>query len=124
MRDDRVIPAFIEQAQSGEDLEIHGDGTQTRSFCYVSDLIRGLRSLLDSDISSPINLGNPDERTIAELAGIVLDISGSDSGVVYTERPPDDPEQRRPDISKAREELEWSPAVPLRDGIRRTIETM
>lgn len=121
MRDDRVIPAFIAQAEAGDDLTIHGDGSQTRSFCYVDDLTRGFRALLDSNCETPVNLGNPDERTIADLAEIIRDVTKTESGVVYTKRPPDDPERRCPDITKARDRLEWSPSVSLRDGIRKTV---
>lgn len=122
MRDDRVIPAFISQAESGDDLTVHGDGIQTRSFCYISDLIQGLQSLIDSNYQQPVNLGNPDERTIKNLAQIVRDVVGADVNLIYTERPPDDPNRRCPDISTAREELGWSPSVSLRDGISRTVE--
>lgn len=120
MRDDRVIPAFVTQARAGDDLTVHGDGTQTRSFCYVTDLVRGLRALVNSNCRTPVNLGNPDERTIADLAVIVQDVIDSDAGIVYTERPPDDPERRCPDIETARDRLGWSPSVSLRDGIART----
>ncbi len=123
MRDDRVIPAFIEQAQSGDDLTIHGDGTQTRSFCYVTDLVRGLRALVNSDCRTPVNLGNPDERTIRSLAQVICDVTGSGSDIVYTERPPDDPERRKPDITKAKQELDWSPQISLREGLRRTSQS-
>jgi dTDP-glucose 4,6-dehydratase len=111
MRDDRVIPAFVAQAQAGDDLTIHGDGTQTRSFCYVTDLIRGFRALLKSDCRTPVNLGNPDERTIADLAGIVCDVTESKSELTHTKRPPDDPDRRCPDISLARNRLGCSPSV-------------
>lgn len=121
MRDDRVIPAFVAQAQAGNDLTVHGDGTQTRSFCYVSDLVRGLRALVKSDCRTPVNLGNPDERTIGDLAEIIRDVTGTNAGVRYTKRPPDDPERRCPDITTARDCLGWSPSVPLREGIERTV---
>ena len=121
MRDDRVIPAFVSQAVQGEDLTVHGDGSQTRSFCYVDDLVRGLRSLVQSDCRTPVNLGNPDEITIRELAEVVIDVAGADTGLRFTKRPPDDPEQRKPDIEKARSELDWSPSIELREGVRRTV---
>lgn len=121
MRDDRVVPAFLRQAQIGEPLTVHGDGTQTRSFCYVDDLIRGLRKLIDSKCQTPVNLGNPEEVSISHLADTVIDATGSGSSVVFTERPPDDPEQRKPDISKARRKLDWSPSVSLRDGIAKLV---
>jgi dTDP-glucose 4,6-dehydratase len=119
--DGRVIPTFIKQALAGEDLSVHGDGEQTRSFCYVSDLIDGLVALMESDTDSPVNIGNPDERTILELAKTILDLTDSESGLVHESRPPDDPEVRRPDLTKAKAELGWEPDVPLDDGLERTI---
>ncbi|TKX44650.1 UDP-glucuronic acid decarboxylase family protein [Halorubrum sp. ARQ200] len=120
--DGRVIPNFAKQALTGRDLTVYGDGEQTRSFCYVSDMIRGLIALLESDVQSPVNIGNPDERTINELAKFVLDITGSESGIVHEDLPPQDPQVRRPDISKAQQELDWSPRVPLDDGLEASIE--
>lgn len=117
-----VIPTSIQQAQSGEDLTVHGDGEQTRSFCYVLDLIDGLIALMESDIQTPVNIGNPDERTINELAQVVLDVTGSDSGITHEELPPQDPQVRRPDISKTQSELGWEPTVSLRDGLAKSIE--
>jgi dTDP-glucose 4,6-dehydratase len=122
MRDDRVIPAFISQATAGNNLTIHGDGTQTRSFCYISDLISGLRALIASDVSTPVNIGNPDERSIQELADMIIEQTEPAIDCEYSERPPDDPERRQPDISKAKEQLSWKPTVALRDGLERTIE--
>jgi dTDP-glucose 4,6-dehydratase len=96
--DGRVIPNFMKQALTGQDLTVYGDGEQTRSFCYVSDMIDGLVSLLESDVEEPVNIGNPDERTINELAEVVLEVTGSDSGITHEELPPQDPQVRRPDI--------------------------
>jgi dTDP-glucose 4,6-dehydratase len=119
--DGRVIPTFIHQALTGEDLTVYGDGSQTRSFCYVSDLIEGLRSLLDSDVQRPINIGNPDERTILELAEVIIDIADSESEITHEELPPQDPQVRKPDISKARSKLNWEPDVQLDSGLERSI---
>ncbi|ELZ31332.1 UDP-glucuronate decarboxylase [Halogeometricum pallidum JCM 14848] len=120
--DGRVIPTFVRQALANEDLTVYGDGTQTRSFCYVSDLIDGLLALIDSDLQTPVNLGNPDERTVNELAETIIDLTGSQSGVTHEPLPPQDPQVRRPDITKAKEELQWEPEVPLTDGLERSIE--
>jgi UDP-glucuronate decarboxylase len=121
--DGRVVSNFVVQALLGRDLTLHGDGLQTRAFCYVDDLIDGLvRLMLSNDhITGPINLGNPQEFTIAELARIVIDLTGSKSRIVHRPRPEDDPCQRRPDISKAQELLGWQPKMLLRDGLSRTI---
>ena len=121
--DGRVVSNFVVQALLGRDLTLHGDGLQTRAFCYVDDLIDGLVRLMQSKdaVTGPINLGNPQEFTILELAEIVLDLTGSKSRLVHRPRPEDDPCQRRPDISKAEELLGWQPTTPLRDGLRRTI---
>lgn len=122
--DGRVIPNFLTQALEGRDLTVYGDGSQTRSFCYVDDLVDGLVRLMETDGLSGkvVNLGNSDERTILELAEVILDLVDTESGITYRELPEDDPEKRRPNISKAREVLEWEPRVGLRDGIERTIE--
>ncbi len=125
--DGRVVSTFIRQALLGEELTMFGDGSQTRSFCYVDDLVRGLVSLLDADallVAEPINLGNPDEFTVAELAALVLDLIDSSSTVVHLDLPENDPTRRRPDISRAKELLGWSPTVSLVDGLARTIEHM
>jgi len=120
--DGRVIPNFVKQALIGEDLTVYGDGEQTRAFCYVDDMIDGLVALLESDVQDPVNIGNPDERTIKELAEVVIDVTDSDSGITHEPLPPQDPQVRRPDISKARAELGWDPTVTLRDGLRKSID--
>jgi len=120
--DGRAIPTFVRQALAGLPLTIFGDGTQTRSFCYVTDLIRGLIALAESAYHEPVNIGNPDEYTLLALADAVLEVTGSDSPIVFAELPVDDPKQRRPDISLARELLGWEPQVSLLDGLRRTLE--
>ena len=119
--DGRVIPNFVRQALTGEDLTVYGDGKQTRSFCYVSDLIDGLVALYESDIQTPVNIGNPDERTINELADVILKVTGSKSGITHEPLPPQDPEVRRPDITKARSELNWKPTVSLQDGLKESV---
>jgi len=120
--DGRAIPTFVRQAQAGLPLTIFGDGTQTRSFCFVTDLVRGLIALAESGYHEPVNIGNPDEYTLLALADAVLEVTGSDSPIVFAELPVDDPKQRRPDISLAAELLGWSPEVSLLDGLRRTLE--
>jgi dTDP-glucose 4,6-dehydratase len=120
--DGRVVPTFVKQALAGDDLTVHGDGEQTRSFCYVSDMIDGLVALMDSGVQEPVNIGNPDEITILELAERVLELTGSESGLIYEPRPEQDPEVRRPDIEKARRELGWEPQVSLRDGLEASID--
>jgi len=122
--DGRVVPTFIRQALAGEDLTVYGDGSQTRSFCYVSDLIEGFRKLMASDVETPVNLGNPDERTIVELAETIIELTDSESGIVNEPLPPQDPKVRCPDIRKAREELGWKPEVSLGTGLERTIEAV
>jgi dTDP-glucose 4,6-dehydratase len=122
LNDGRVVPAFMDQALNGEPVTIFGDGTQTRSFCYVSDLVDGLYRLLLSSEDYPVNLGNPREMTIAEFARTILELTGSRAGVVHHDLPEDDPKQRRPDITKARRILGWSPVVTLEEGMRRTVE--
>jgi len=120
--DGRAIPTFLRQALTNRPITVFGDGSQTRSFCYVSDLIRGIIALAESGFHNPVNIGNPDEFTLLELAETVKDLTGSTSEIVYEALPVDDPKQRRPDISLARELLGWSPEVSLRDGLRMTIE--
>jgi UDP-glucuronate decarboxylase len=121
--DGRVVSNFIVQALRGEPITLYGGGAQTRSFCYVDDLVTGLVRLMESPaaVTGPINLGRPDEFTIRELAGLVLQLTGSRSVLVDAPLPPDDPRQRRPDITLARETLGWEPAVALREGLQRTI---
>jgi len=119
--DGRVISNFIDQALRGEPLTIYGDGSQTRSFCYVGDLVRGLVAMLDSSDSGPVNLGNPNEITVRQLATQVLELTGSGSSIEYHPALEDDPMRRRPDISKAGEILGWSPSIALEDGLLRTI---
>ena len=121
--DGRVVSNFIVQALRGEDITIYGDGSQTRSFCYVDDLITGMVSLMatPADVHGPINIGNPNEFTMLELAKLVLDMTGSRARVVHMPLPADDPKQRRPDISKARELLGWDPTIQLREGLAATI---
>jgi dTDP-glucose 4,6-dehydratase len=119
--DGRVVSNFIVAALAGKPLTVYGDGNQTRSFCFVDDQVRGLVALLDSDHVGPVNIGNPDEFTILELARIVLKLTGSDSDIVFDRLPQDDPVQRRPDISLAARVLGWRPEVPLADGLARTI---
>ncbi|MFG3405667.1 UDP-glucuronic acid decarboxylase family protein [Streptomyces sp. NPDC048142] len=120
--DGRVVSSFITQALSGEPLTIYGDGKQTRSFCYVDDLVRGLVAMLDSPVTGPVNLGNPQERTVLELAELVLELTGSTSDVQYHPLPTDDPTRRRPVITRAREQLGWDPEVDVRPGLRRTVD--
>jgi dTDP-glucose 4,6-dehydratase len=119
--DGRVVSNFIVQALAGKPLTIYGDGSQTRSFCYVDDQARGLVALLDSDYVGPVNIGNPDEFTVLELAVAVLDLTGSTSELVFKPLPQDDPTRRRPDISLAAEVMAWKPEISLREGLTRTI---
>jgi dTDP-glucose 4,6-dehydratase len=119
--DGRAIPTFMRQALAGLPLTIFGDGMQTRSFCYVSDLIRGLIALAESTYHEPVNIGNPDEFTLLALAEAVLEVTASRSELVYAELPVDDPKQRRPDIGLARELLGWSPEISLLEGLRLTL---
>jgi dTDP-glucose 4,6-dehydratase len=121
-RDGRAVPTFIQQALKGEALTVHGDGSQTRSLCFVDDLIEGIYRLMRSGHVGPVNIGNPQEVSVLELAEMVRDSVGSHSEIVMVDRPVDDPERRRPDISLARQILGWEPAVPLFEGLRRTVE--
>ncbi|MBN9102197.1 MULTISPECIES: UDP-glucuronic acid decarboxylase family protein [unclassified Pseudonocardia] len=120
-QDGRVVSSFVAQALRGEPLTIFGDGSQTRSFCYVDDLVRGLVAMLDAPEPGPVNLGNPEERTVAELAGLVLAMTGSASPVVHLPLPVEDPTRRRPVIELARDRLGWAPQVTTEQGLARTI---
>jgi UDP-glucuronate decarboxylase len=122
--DGRVVSNFITQAIDGEPITIFGDGRQTRSFCYVADLVRGLVALMDTpdDCTGPVNLGNPDELTVRELADTIVAMTGSNSELRTEPLPADDPRQRRPDITQARELLDWAPDTPLEQGLQRTID--
>jgi dTDP-glucose 4,6-dehydratase len=122
LRDGRAIPAFMSQALRNEDVTIFGDGSQTRSFCYVSDLVDGLLRLLASSTNEPVNIGNPHEMTIEEIATIIIGLVGSSSRLVHQPLPVDDPKQRRPDITRARTILKWEPRVPLEEGLLKTVE--
>jgi len=121
-RDGRVVPAFIQQALTGAPLTVFGDGSQTRSFCYVDDLIEGIWRLINSDLNEPCNIGNPDEMTILEFAQSIIEQTGSDSEIAFEPLPEDDPKVRQPDISLARERLGWEPAIGLHEGLTATID--
>ncbi|MGQ9626500.1 MAG: UDP-glucuronic acid decarboxylase family protein [Anaerolineae bacterium] len=121
LNDGRVVPNFIGQALQGEPLTVYGDGSQTRSFCYVSDLVEGIYRLLMSDEVEPVNLGNPAEMSILELARLVNDLTGNKAGIIHKPLPVNDPKVRRPDITKAREILGWEPKVGLEEGLEKTI---
>jgi dTDP-glucose 4,6-dehydratase len=120
--DGRAIPTFLRQALQDKPLTVFGDGSQTRSFCYVEDEIRGLIALAESDVHMPVNIGNPDEYSLLDLAKAVVEVTGSRSEIVFEALPVDDPKVRQPDISRARDLLGWEPTVGLNDGLRRTVE--
>jgi dTDP-glucose 4,6-dehydratase len=122
LRDGRVVPAFIGQALAGRPLTVFGDGSQTRSFCYVSDLIDGIFKLAMSDFHEPVNLGNPREMTIKQFADEIIRITGTESTIEYKPLPEDDPKVRQPDISRAKKILSWEPRVSFEEGITRTIQ--
>jgi dTDP-glucose 4,6-dehydratase len=122
LRDGRVVPNFVSQALRREPLTVYGDGRQTRSFCYVSDLIEGIYRLLMSDEVEPVNIGNPTEMTILEFATLINELTGNPAGIRFEPLPKDDPKQRQPDISKARRVLGWEPKVDLRTGMTQTVE--
>ncbi|RLJ73931.1 UDP-glucuronic acid decarboxylase family protein [Pedobacter alluvionis] len=122
LNDGRVLPAFIGQALRGEDLTVFGDGSQTRSFCYVDDLVEGIYRLLMSDYAQPVNIGNPDEITIKQFCEEIIKLTGTNQKIVYRELPQDDPKQRRPDITKATEILGWTPKIGRAEGLKITYE--
>ena len=122
LRDGRIVPNFMRQALTGEPLTVYGDGSQTRSFCYVTDLVDGIYRLMLSDDHLPTNIGNPTEFTVLEFAHKVLELSGSQSEIVFEPLPQDDPKQRKPDISKAREVLGWEPKIELEEGLAKTLD--
>jgi len=122
LNDGRVLPAFIGQALRGEDLTVFGDGSQTRSFCYVEDLVEGIYRLLHSDHEQPVNIGNPDEITIKDFAEEIIKLTGTDQKIIYKPLPKDDPMQRQPDITKAKEILSWEPKVSRAEGLKITYE--
>ena len=122
LRDGRAVPAFVSQALANQDVTVFGDGTQTRSFCYVTDLVRGILSLMDAKTNEPVNIGNPHEVTIEEIARTIIRLIGSTSKIIYRPLPVDDPRQRRPDITRARTLLGWEPTVGLEEGLKKSIE--
>ena len=122
LRDGRAVPAFMSQALRNEDVTVFGDGRQTRSFCYVSDLVDGIIKLMQSDLNDPVNIGNPHEMTIEEIARAIIRLAGADSKLVYRPLPEDDPKVRQPDITRARTLLKWEPKVGLEEGLTRTLE--
>jgi dTDP-glucose 4,6-dehydratase len=121
LKDGRVVPNFIDQVLHGKPLTIYGDGKQTRSFCYVDDLVDGITKLLFSKMTGPVNIGNPREFTIREFADLVMKVHGKKAKIIYEPLPKDDPKQRRPDITLARKELKWEPKINLEEGIKRTM---
>jgi dTDP-glucose 4,6-dehydratase len=121
LRDGRAVPAFMSQALQNEDVTVFGDGTQTRSFCYVTDLVDGILRLLDSDTHDPVNIGNPQEVTIEQIARTIISLVGSTSKIVYRPLPQDDPKQRRPDITRAQTLLGWQPRIGLEEGLGKTV---
>ena len=122
VNDGRVVPNFIYQAVHGKPLTVYGNGKQTRSFCYVNDLLDGIYKLMRSSISEPVNLGNPGEFTILEFAKLVIELTATKSKIAYHPLPQDDPKQRRPNISKARKLLHWQPRIQLKEGLDATIQ--
>ncbi len=120
--DGRAIPNFIAQALAGEPLTVYGDGSQTRSFCYVDDMVAGLAALIENGDADPTNIGNPDEQTVLELAKLVVELAESSSPIEHRPLPEDDPKVRRPDITRAQQLLGWSPTIDLRTGLQRTID--
>ena len=121
--DGRAIPAFLGQALANRPLTVFGDGTQTRSFCFVDDLVRGLILLAESDVHEPVNIGNPDEMSLLDMAQLMVELTGSQSEIVFEALPVDDPKIRQPDITRAQQLLGWEPEIDVREGLRRTIES-
>lgn len=122
LNDGRALPAFIGQALRGEDITIFGDGSQTRSFCYVADLVEGIYRLLHSDYAQPVNIGNPDEISILDFAKEIIALTGTDQKIVFQDLPKDDPKQRKPDITRAKEILDWEPTIDRAEGLKITYE--
>jgi dTDP-glucose 4,6-dehydratase len=122
LNDGRALPAFIGQALRGEDLTVFGDGSQTRSFCYVADLVEGIYRLLLSDYAQPVNMGNPDEISLKDFAEEIIQLTGTKQKIVYKPLPTDDPKQRQPDITKARELLGWQPTIGRKEGLKITFD--
>ena len=122
LNDGRAVPNFVTQALRGDNITVYGDGNQTRSFCYVSDLVKGIYKLLESDHHEPVNIGNPEELTVLGLAKEIIKITGSKSEIVFKKLPTDDPKVRRPDISKAIDLLDWNPTIAISEGLQKTIE--
>ena len=124
LNDGRVISNFIVQALNNQDITIYGEGLQTRSFCYVSDLVEGLIKMMNNSqhFIGPVNIGNPAERTILDLAKIIIEMTNSKSKIIYKDLPDDDPVKRKPDIALAQKELQWTPKVDIKDGLQKTIE--
>jgi dTDP-glucose 4,6-dehydratase len=120
--DGRAVPAFISQALAGEDLTVFGDGSQTRSFGYITDLVAGIHRLMESSVNEPVNIGNPEEMTVLQMAELIRDLTGSRSRIVFRDLPVDDPRTRRPEIERARRLLGWEPEVSVREGLTRTVE--
>ena len=122
INDGRAVPNFISQALRGEDVTIFGSGSQTRSFCYVTDLVDGILRLMESNVNEPVNIGNPHEMSIEAIAKLIIRMTGSSSRIVYRELPEDDPKVRQPDITRARTLLGWEPKVALEEGLTATID--
>jgi nucleoside-diphosphate-sugar epimerase len=122
LNDGRVVPAFVSQALKNKPISVFGAGTQTRSFCYVSDLIGGIYKLMNSSVRDPVNIGNPHEMTMLEFAREIISATNSRSKIAFKPLPQDDPKQRKPDITRAKTMLHWEPKVPLKEGLKKTIE--
>jgi dTDP-glucose 4,6-dehydratase len=120
--DGRAVPTFLRQALTGKPVTVFGDGSQTRSFCYVQDLVRGLVALNESEVHEPVNIGNPNEMSLLEMAELVVELTESPSEIVYEPLPVDDPQVRQPDITRAKQLLGWEPEVGLREGLAETVE--